>query len=63
MLPWALLAVGSCFESLAPAGWSKHLPFLQTQLLLESGLHRKEEPCPQPNFALLHLGDGVEKEI
>lgn len=60
-LPWALLAVGSCFESLTPAGWSKHLAFIQTQLLLGSGLHHKEEACPQLN-RLLHLGGGVEKE-
>lgn len=61
-LPWALLAVGNCFESLTPAGWSKHLPFIQTQLLLGSGLHHKEGACLRSNLMLLHVGGGVEKE-
>lgn len=61
LTPWALLAVGSCFESLTPAGWSKHLPSIQTQLLLGPELHQKEA-CPQLNLMLLHLGGGVEKE-
>lgn len=62
LLPLSLLAVCNCFESLTPAGWSKHLPFIQTQLLLGSGLHHKEGACPQSNLMLLHLGGGVEKE-
>jgi len=63
-LPWVLLVGGSRFESLTLAGWGKHLPFLQTQLLWgQDCIPAEGLPCPKPNLGPLHLGDRVEKQL